>query len=601
MKEFFKFTLASALGTFFAGAILLFIVFVVLIGSLLASAGEEKEYHVSDGSILHLAMNVEIDERARDDDFTFPLPGGFEQPASVGLDKILRNIEKAAKDDRIKGIFLDMSMLHGGWATTKEIRDALVEFRKTGKFIVSYAEFMDQKSYYLASVSNKVYLYPEGAMEIAGLSANVAFYKNALDKLGVEMQVIRGSNNKFKSAVEPFLGDRMSEENREQTRTYLTSMWNEVLTSIATSRKTSVDSLTVWADQLAIEFPDDAVKHGLVDKLLHRDEVMTELARLAGKEEPDDLKLVSLKNYDHAPAKARDGDGEDEGGRDRIAVIYCNGAIESGKNDDDVMGSATTAEAIKKARENKNVKAVVLRVNSPGGSALASDVIWHEVKKTTQVKPVVVSMGDVAASGGYYISAAATKIYAQPNTITGSIGVFGVLPNAKKLANDFGVTFDGVKTNEHADLGTPWRGLTEEEYRIIQKGVDKVYDKFLTVVAEGRKLPKSTVDSIGQGRVWSGTDAKRIGLVDEIGGIDEAVREAARLAKITDYSIMALPELKSRLEEIMAEFTGKEVKQEFIRKELGSNYEIYRQYKYLLQVSEMKGVQMRMPVLITVE
>jgi protease-4 len=607
MKDFFKFTLASLLGTFLAGVILFILVFVVILGSIIASAsefGKAKAYNMKENSVLHLTFDKQIVDRTNDNDLDFPLPGGFFQSGNEGLNHILANIEKAKTDKNIKGILLDIDVIPAGWASIKEIRDELVDFKKSGKWIVSYGEIYSQGAYYLASVADKIYLYPEGAMEVSGLSTNVMFMKSALDKLGIEVQVIRGSNNKFKSAVEPFIADKMSDANREQTALYLNGIWNEVLKSIAQSRKIPADSLTSWANNLTIESPEDAVKYGLVDKTLHRDELMEEIGARLNEKDIDDIRLVSLKNYKKSGIADSDEKKEkkDKGySKEKIAIIYCSGTIESGRGSNQSIGSETTAEAIRDARLDDNVKAVVLRVNSPGGSALASDVIWREVVLTKKVKPVVVSMGDVAASGGYYIAAAASKIYAQPNTITGSIGVFGMLPNAQKLANDFGVHFDGVKTNEHADLGSIWRPLSDDEYRIIQKGVDRIYDKFLGVVADGRKMEKSMVDSIGQGRVWAGVDAKRIGLVDEIGGLEDAVKAAAKLAGLENYRILDLPALKTPFEEFVSEFTGEEIRAKYVKDQLGSNYEVYQHYKYFEEVSRMRGMQMRLPYLITFE
>jgi len=599
MKEFFKFTLASLVGTFLAGIILMFVMGIILVGTIVTSAnqfGKSEPVVLKSKSVLTLSFDNMITDRDRGDNLDFDFPGGFNNAKTDGLDAILDNLKKAAKDKNIDGIYLDLSYIPAGWAMVKEIRDEILEFKKTGKWVIAYGEYMTQGAYYLATAADKIYLYPEGKMQLSGLGGNITFFKNALDKYGLEMQVIRGRNNKFKSAVEPFLYDKMSDANREQTELYLRGIWNETLKGISTARKIPVDSLNAWADELAIHDPNVAVSKGLIDGLMYKDEIMDELKNRLKVSDYDDVKMISLRKYKKVEGPV---EKEDKGGRkNRIAIIYAEGSIEDGKGDETTIGSKTLSEAIREARIDNKVKAVVMRVNSPGGSALASDVIWREVLLTKKVKPFIVSFGNVAASGGYYISAAAHKIYAEPNTITGSIGVFGVLPNAQKLANNFGVTFDGVKTNKHADMGTPWRPLTEEEYGIIQQGVEKIYDKFITVVAEGRKMTKAQVDSIGQGRVWSGTDAIKIGLVDEFGNLEAAIKEAARMAKLNKYTLTKLPELKDPLVDFLEKLTGEELETRFVKNKLGENYQLYQQYKYFEEISKMRGIQMRMPFII---
>lgn len=598
MKEFFKFTLASLLGTFLAGLVLFFVVGVIIIGSIISSAselGKSQPVVVKEHSILQLSFDNMIVERGRGDDFDFPLPGGFGRSSTDGLDDILASIRKAAKDKKIDGIYLDMSVVPAGWATIKSIRDELTEFKKSGKFIVAYGEVLSQGAYYLATAADKIYLHPEGGMQLSGIGGSVMFFKNALDKYGVEMQVIRGRNNKFKSAVEPFMYDKMSDANREQTELYLKGVWGVALQAISESRGIPVDSLNAYADNMAIESPDQAVKLKLVDGLKYKDEILDDLQARVNADDYDDINFLSLRKYKKSVI-VEDGKGDK---KQEIAVIYAEGSIEDGKGDDETIGSETLAAAIRKARQDNDIKAIVLRVNSPGGSALASDVIWREVVLAKKAKPFVVSFGNVAASGGYYIAAAGSKIYAEPNTITGSIGVFGVLPNAQKLANNFGVTFDGVKTNKHSDMGSPWRPLTTEEYNTIQLGVERIYDKFLTVVADGRKLSKAHVDSIGQGRVWAATDAIKIGLVDELGSLDDAIAEAAKMAKVSNYRITKLPELKDPFMEFLSDLTGEELETRFVKNKLGENYQVYQQFKYFEEISKMRGIQMRMPFIVT--
>ncbi|MES2630177.1 MAG: signal peptide peptidase SppA [Bacteroidota bacterium] len=597
MKEFFKFTLASLLGTFLAGIVLFFVVGVIIIGSIISSAseiGKSKPVTVKANSILQLSFDNMIVERGTSDDFDFDFPGGFGRSSSDGLDEILANIERASKDNNIEGIYLDLSVVPAGWASIKTIRDELIDFKKSGKWVIAYGEVLSQGAYYLATSADKIYLHPEGGMQLSGLGGNVMFFKNALDKYGLEMQVIRGRNNKFKSAVEPFLYDKMSDANREQTELYLKGIWNVALQAISESRKISVDSLNSFADNLAVQRPEQALSLGLVDGLKYKDEVLDDFKTRVHAKDYDAINFLTFRKYKKSAPDREAGERK----KSQIAVIYAEGDIQDGDGGEQTIGSTTLSSAIRKARLDDDIKAIVLRVNSPGGSALASDVIWREMVLAKKAKPVVVSFGNVAASGGYYISAAGSRIFAEPNTITGSIGVFGILPNAQKLANNIGVTFDGVRTNKHSDMGTPFRGLSEEEYNIIQQGVEKIYDKFVTVVAEGRNLTKEHVDSIGQGRVWAATDAIKIGLVDELGNLEDAVNEAAKLAKLKEYRITKLPELKDPFMELLGKFTGQEMETRFVKEKLGDNYQVYQQFKYFEQISKMKGIQMRMPFIL---
>ncbi|HEX4888170.1 MAG TPA: signal peptide peptidase SppA [Luteibaculaceae bacterium] len=597
MKEFFKFTFASMLGTFIAGLVLVFVIGVLVIGSIISSANElteQKEVTVKEHSVLHLTLNKAIAEHGGED-FDIPLPPLYDLSEIDALDDVLMSIEKAGKDSKIDGIYLDLSYIPAGWATLREIRDALIDFKKSKKWIVAYGQVFTEGAYYLSTVADKVYMHPEGGLEFSGIGGNITFYKNAADKYGIEMQVIRGKNNQFKSAVEPYLYDKMSDANRLQTERYLKGVWNVVLEDIAASRKLSADSLNLIADNLSISSTADAVTLGLIDGLKYKDEMETELARVAKVTSYDDLEMVSFRRYKKTIAK---GTGDYK--KEKIAVIYAEGAIIDGKAPKGSIGGDNLSEEIRKARKDSKVKAVVLRVNSPGGSALASDVIWREVELCKKVKPVVVSFGDVAASGGYYISAGANKIFAQPNTITGSIGVFGVLPNAKKLANDLGVTFDGVKTNKHADMGSPWRALDPEEYLLIQKSVDQVYDKFLTVVSKGRNKTKEAVDSIGQGRVWVATDALELGLVDAIGGVDEAIAEAAKMAKLGDYRVVRLPETEDFFKRLMNEISGEQIQARIIKNHMSQFPELYRQFEQIQTIAKTSGVQMRLPYLIDI-
>jgi protease-4 len=421
-------------------------------------------------------------------------------------------------------------------------------------------------------------------MEFKGMVAQVMFFKGLLDKIDVEAQVIR--HGKFKSAIEPFTLDKMSEANKEQTLTFISGMWNHILAGISASRQISVADLTAIANEYKIQSPQDAVKLKMVDKLMYKDEVLEELRTRVDVKEVKDLKLMKLAKYTNAP------EADKKSSKDKIAVIYATGSIGSGEGDEESIGSETISKAIRKARLDDKVKAVVLRVNSPGGSALASDVIWREMLLTKKVKPVVVSMGNVAASGGYYIACAADKIFAYPNTITGSIGVFGIIPNMKEMFNkNLGITFDEVKTNPYADYIPVTRPMNDAERMIITNDIETIYTTFITHVSEGRKLTVAQVDSIGQGRVWSGVDAKRLGLVDEFGGLNDAIKEAASLAKLKEYSTMELPEQKDTFEQLMETFSGDNASV-LLKKEMGAAYPYFQ---YLSNMSRMQGVQALMP------
>lgn len=587
MKSFFKFMFASMLGVFLSLILLIFL-FAGIIAIMVNVAGG-KEIKVSQGTILHIDLQYPLTDRSSDnplEGFDFTTMQNRSQP---GLNEILKNLEKASKDANIEGIFLDLSGDLGGMASMEELRSALLEFRKSGKYIYSYSDYYTQANYYLASVSDKIWLNPEGEVDFRGMAAQLPFIKGLLEKLEIEPQVIR--HGKFKSAVEPFIQDQMSEENREQTTKYVDSFWNHIIREISFTRKLKPDVLTEAANNLTLQTSGDALQIGLVDQLGYRDEFLDMLRKKSKKKKSDKLNFISLSKYRHAPETGI----EREFTRDKIAVIYASGNIVQGKGGSEEIGGLDLSETIRKARENKNIKAVVLRVNSPGGDALASEVIWREVELCSKAKPVIVSMGDLAASGGYYISCAADRIVAQPNTITGSIGVFGILFNAGKMfKNKLGITFDQYKTGNYSDLGNMTRSLTEAEKAIIQNSVERVYATFTRRVSEGRNMSIAAVDSIGQGRVWSGADALAIGLVDTLGGLDDAIAIAARKAKISNYRITELPEKKDPFRQLITEFTeGTETR--YLQRRLGKHYSTYRELEYL---SRYEGIQARMPLLM---
>lgn len=579
------------------------LIFVIVIGGAISSAFKNfdkssQTTRVKDNTILHIELDGGIVDRGTQDPFNFEF-GSFSAKSPMGLNQILKNINEAKNDDRISGIFLNVSEISAGMATVDEIRNALIDFKTSGKWILSYAEVYSQKAFYLSSVADERYVYPEGFIDLSGLNASSVFFKGALEKLDIEAQIIRGSNNKFKSAVEPFFLDEMSQANRVQTEKWLGSIWSNIKTGFTASLQKTDEEIQAMADEYMIQEAKDAVELGLITDLKHYDEILDILKEKTETDPDKDLNSVTLRKYIKA-SKPNSSSAFDYK-KSKVAVIYASGEIQSGGGKDDVIGSETIAKAIRQARRDSSIKAIVLRVNSPGGSALASDVIWRETTLARETKPFIVSMGDVAASGGYYISAAADKIYAMPNTITGSIGVFGMMPNMKGFFNKkLGITFDNVKTAKYADMGDMSRPLTDAEYAMIQKSVDHVYDTFLSRVSEGRNMSTHIIDSIGQGRVWSGTDAIQLGLVDQLGGLNDAIAEAVRLADLEDYAIKELPDRKDPIEKFFEDF-GVRLNQSILNYTMGNDKELLKYFEEIKSLKEMEGIQARMPYIIEVK
>ena len=591
MKPFWRSFWSASLAIFLIGGTLIALL-LVGVGGAISGLSETTPFVVKENAVLHMKLDAKISEvsYAEFDQTSFSLDQGF------GLREIKIGLEAAKSDDKIKGVFLNVTNLSAGMATTEEIRDAIIDFKSSGKFVYAYSEFYSQKAYYLSTAADKVYLFPAGMLEFKGLGAELMFLKGAIDKMGVDVQIIRGSNNKFKSAVEPLMYDSMSVANREQTMTYISALWNQMLIGVNEKTGVSANMLNEIADSMYVRSSKTALSYKLVDELIYEDELLAMFKEESGTKKGKDLNLVSFKKY--ASKKAKKSDRKNK--NSNIAVVYAVGGIESGKGNAATIGSETIAGAIREAREDDEIKAVVLRVNSPGGSALASDVIWREVVLTQKAKPIIVSMGDVAASGGYYIACAADKIYAQPNTITGSIGVFGIIPNiGPALKKNFGITFDRVQTNHHSVLSLN-KALTDDEKRLIQLGVDDIYNDFTQKVADGREgLEQADVDSIGQGRVWSGTDALRIGLVDELGGIDAAVAYAAQQVNIgtDDIKIGVYPEQKeNKLLELMESLGDEEVSAEA---SLRLKLETFIQS--VDKIISTQGIQARMPFDILID
>jgi len=583
MKDFFKFTLASIIGVIIAGLLLFFI--VIGIFSAMVSVSDQP-VQIEGNSVFLLKFDHQIVDRASKNPFEALDLGIFQGNKTVGLNDILDCIRKAKTDDNISGIYLNPSDVQAGLGTVEEIRSALKDFKTSGKFIYAYADNLSQKAYYLSTVADSLVLNPQGSVDFRGLGGERMFFRRALEKLGVEVQIVR--HGKFKAAVEPFLLDKMSDENRLQTETYLKSMWNEMLTDISASRKMGIDELNDIADMVAsFRKADFAKQKNLVDRLKYKDQVIDDLKKLTGTSAKDDVKAVDIFKYVKVPEKRAQGGLA----RNKIAVIYATGDIDSGTSDNEIK-SEDLSRTIREARRDSSIKAIVLRINSPGGSAFGSEVIWREVKLAADTKPVIASMGDVAASGGYYIACAADTIMADRTTITGSIGIFGMIPNTQKLLEDkLGITQDVVTTNAHSDMISVTRPMSAFERDLMQQTIESGYDTFISRVAEGRKMQKTAVDEIGQGRVWAAVNAREIKLIDAYGGLTDAIELAKKMANLDKYRIVNLPKLKDPIEELIKEFSGS-AKAGFMKDELGENYKYYEQLRGSLS---QKGVQARMP------
>ncbi|WP_343558506.1 signal peptide peptidase SppA [Sphingobacterium sp.] len=587
MKSFFKYVLATITGIVIS-FVILFIVFMGIIGALISSASSDQEVVVKSNSVLFLSFDYDINERNDNNPFgSLNLPGYSTK--SIGLDDILGRIRYAATDGNIKGIYMDAGSIGTGFASLKAVRDELLAFKKTGKFVVAYNAGYNQKAYYVASIADKVYVNPQGTIDFRGLASSTMFYKDLLDKVGVEMQIVKVGT--FKSAVEPYFLNKMSDPNRLQVTSYLGSIYDTFIKEISMSRNIPADSLRGIANGYLVRNADDAVRYKLADAKIYKDELLSDLRKRLKIGDKEEISFVSLLDYNK---KVK----EDVSGSE-VAVLYAVGEIVDGEGTrPGEIGGDKFSRELRKLREDDAVKAVVLRVNSPGGSALASDVIWREVILTKKVKPVVVSMGDVAASGGYYIAAAADSIFAEPTTITGSIGVFGVIPNFQNLMNNkIGVHYDGVKTGRFADLMTTFdRPLTAEERDIIQREVDKVYATFTKVVSEGRKMPVANVDSIGQGRVWTGIQGVSNKLVDRLGNLDAAIQAAAKKANLTKYKVTQYPAKEDPFTSILN--NSKEKVQAWVAKEQMGEY--YRYFDVMRQATAQSGVQARLPYAVEI-
>lgn len=580
MKDFIKFTFASLLGVLLAGIVFAILGIVSMVGMMATS---DTETVVKENSIFTLKLNGTLSERASENPFQSFLG---EENTNYGLDEILSSIQKAKDNENIKGIYLHAEALETSFASLEEIRSALMDFKESGKWIVAYGDQYDQGTYYLASTADKIIVNPQGSIAWHGLASQVVFFKDLLGKLGVDMQIFKVGT--YKSAVEPFIATEMSPANREQTTAYITSIWNKLLEDISASRNLSVDSLNYYADQMMDLRPaQDYITYGMADTLMYKDEVLSYLKNMSNREADESLRTLSLEDMKNVKRNVP----KDKSGN-IIAVYYAYGEIDNSTSTDEGIDSKKVCRDLRKLREDETVKAVVLRVNSPGGSAYGSEQIWNEVVKMTAEKPVVVSMGDYAASGGYYISCAADCIVANPTTLTGSIGIFGMFPNMEKLFSDkLGLNFDMVKTNKLADMGDLTRPFNAAESEIMQNYINNGYKLFVKRCADGREMTTEAIEKIAEGRVWTGATAKELGLVDELGGLDKALEIAAEKAGVEAYSTITYPAKEGMFSSLL-----NQSKNDYIEGKLEESIgEYYHQFKFIKNLKEADPVQARLP------
>ena len=585
---FLRELLAAILGVLISFFIMFF-VFAAIVSVIGSSLTEEETFVVKNNSVLVLKLEEVIKDFAPKSSDPLEQILGLDE-RKMGLNTIINAIDNAKYDDNILGISIEALMLKAGMAQVQEIRDKLFEFKESGKFVTAFADVYDQKNYYLSSVADSIYVNPVGFLQFKGLSAEVLYFKDFQDKYGVKMEVIR--HGKYKSAVEPFLANEMSEDNREQTQDFLNSIWAEMVDDIAESRNLESAGINHIADELLARNPDLAIENNMVTGALYMDEYVKVLKQLAGIENEKALNSISLKNY------ISSGKGRIiSNAPNKIAVIYAQGEIMYGRGDENIVGQDLIIESLKKARKANDVKAIVLRVNSPGGSALASDIIWRELEITKREKPLVVSMGNLAASGGYYISCNAHRIIAEPTTITGSIGVFGMVPNLSEFSKRIGINAEQVGTNKRSVDYSLFEPITEDFYEVTKESIENVYKTFVTKVAEGRKMSFEQADQLAQGRVWTGTQALNNGLIDELGSLEDAIRAAADLAEISEYRVRNYPDYKKEFKDM---FKGpfSSVKTHLLKEEMGEeNLKIYQRIK---QFSDWKGIQTRLPFLLEI-
>ena len=584
--KFLSNVIATVVGLFVF--VMLFFFGIIFIAALFG--GDSDGEALKDNSVIELNLkDVKFDYAGKYKD---PWMSFFSEEKNIGLTDVINAIDIASMDDNIKGISILNNYSDLGMAQSKDLRNALENFKKSGKFVMAYANSYSQKEYYLNSVANSIYLNPVGELDFKGLSSEIMFFKDLQEKTGVKMEVLR--HGKYKSAVEPFLDNKMSDANREQTSELLQSIWNSVCLEISKSRSISVSQLNEIANGLLARTPEMAKQQKLIDQIAYEDVYHNDIKKALKVNTDKDYNKISISDYTNKMIRTSIVSESD----DKIAIIYAQGEIQSGEGDVNTIGEGSMRRSLQEARKDKKVKAIVLRIDSPGGNALTSDLIWREVELTKKVKPVVVSMGNYAASGGYYIACNANTIFAQKNTITGSIGVFGILPNFSDLTKKVGINVERVNTNQNAAGYSPFVPIDENFKAVTLEGIEHIYKTFVSHVAEGRKMNFAAVDSIAQGRVWSGSEALKIGLVDKIGGLNAAIVEAARLSKTQNYSTQNYPEYEKDFNDVISRFPFADTKQNIIKEEIGAEY--YQLLQQVKRFQSRKGVQAILPFEISI-
>lgn len=588
MKDFLKFTLATVTGII-VSSVVLFFISILVVFSMVSSS--ESETQVRKNSVMMLDLNGTLAERSQENPLDILMKDDYK---TYGLDDVLSSIRKAKENENIKGIYIQANSLSAGYASLEEIRHALKDFKESGKFIVAYGDSYTQSLYYLSSIADKVMLNPQGMLEWRGLAATPMFFKDLLEKIGVEMQVFKVGT--YKSAVEPFIATEMSPANREQVNVYLSSVWGQITGDIAESRNLSVEALNKEADRMLMFYPaEESVKNGLVDTLIYKNDVRDYLKTLVGIDKDDDMPVLGIQDM----VNVKKNVPKDKSGN-VIAVYYAYGEIDGGSSasTEEGINSEKVIRDLRKLKDDENVKAVVLRVNSPGGSAYGSEQIWYAVEQQKKEKPVIVSMGDYAASGGYYIACNADTIVAEPTTLTGSIGIFGMMPNAKGLTEKLGLNFDVVKTNPYADFGNLTRPMNDGEKGLMQMYVNNGYKLFLTRCSDGRGISMEELDKIAQGRVWTGSTAKELGLVDELGGLDKALEIAVAKAGVDAYTVMNYPKKEGFLESLMNTNPGNYIKARMLN---GKISDVYRQFGIIENFDKIDRIQARVPFELNIQ
>lgn len=588
MKDFLKFTLATVTGII-VSSVVLFFISILVVFSMVSSS--ESGTQVRKNSVMMLDLNGTLAERSQENPLDILMKDDYK---TYGLDDVLSSIRKAKENENIKGIYIQANSLSAGYASLEEIRHALKDFKESGKFIVAYGDSYTQSLYYLSSIADKVMLNPQGMLEWRGLAATPMFFKDLLEKIGVEMQVFKVGT--YKSAVEPFIATEMSPANREQVNVYLSSVWGQITGDIAESRNLSVEALNKEADRMLMFYPaEESVKNGLVDTLIYKNDVRDYLKTLVGIDKDDDMPVLGIQDM----VNVKKNVPKDKSGN-VIAVYYAYGEIDGGSSasTEEGINSEKVIRDLRKLKDDENVKAVVLRVNSPGGSAYGSEQIWYAVEQLKKEKPVIVSMGDYAASGGYYIACNADTIVAEPTTLTGSIGIFGMMPNAKGLTEKLGLNFDVVKTNPYADFGNLTRPMNDGEKGLMQMYVNNGYKLFLTRCSDGRGISMEELDKIAQGRVWTGNTAKELGLVDELGGLDKALEIAVTKAGVDAYTVMNYPKKEGFLESLMNTNPGNYIKARMLN---GKMSDVYRQFGIIENFDKIDRIQARVPFELNIQ